>query len=153
MNIHIHTSQFNSVCPVWPQFRNRTKLIPRDRMANVINTRQMVTIVTLKINILTIIINVRRQKRKVSKFRKQILLFSFEPKNERFFLISALRIFNRSNQKIKGAYYVKYPHINIIKCIYFFDATHFLRLGQKSKNNFVRFLVQMRSRKFAFQMN
>ena len=28
--------------------------------------------------------------------------------------------------------------------------THFRSLGQKSKNNFVRFLVQMRTRQFAF---
>ena len=28
----------------------------------------------------------------------------------------------------------------MIKCINFFDSTHFQRLGQKSKNNFVRFL-------------
>ena len=30
--------------------------------------------------------------------------------------------------------------------------THFRSLGQKSKNNFVRFLVQMRTRKFAFEI-
>ena len=34
----------------------------------------------------------------------------------------------------------------------FFDLIHFKRLGQKSKNNFVRFLVQMRTRKFAFEI-
>ena len=55
-------------------------------------------------------------------FRKQIFLFTFEPKNERnCFLISALRIWNRSYQKIKvSTYNVKYPLINIIKCINFF---------------------------------
>ena len=38
---------------------------------------------------------------KVSKFRKQIFLFSFEPKNERnYFLISASK--NGSNQKSEG---------------------------------------------------
>ena len=31
--------------------------------------------------------------------------------------------------------------------------THFRSSGQKSKNNFVRFLVQMRTRKFAFWIN
>ena len=37
---------------------------------------------------------------KVSSFRKQIFLFSFEPKNKRnYFLISALRIKNGSNKK------------------------------------------------------
>ena len=38
---------------------------------------------------------------KVSKFLKQIFMFSFEPKNERnYFLISALASKNGSNQKI-----------------------------------------------------
>ena len=35
---------------------------------------------------------------------------------------------------------------------FFFDLTHFRSLGQKSKNNFVWFLVQMRTRKFAFEI-
>ena len=40
---------------------------------------------------------------KVSKFRKQILLFSFEPKNEQnYFLISALASEYGSNQKNEG---------------------------------------------------
>ena len=40
---------------------------------------------------------------KVSKFGKQIFLFSFEPKNEQiFFLISALASKNGSNQKNEG---------------------------------------------------
>ena len=34
---------------------------------------------------------------------------------------------------------------------YFFHLIHFRSLGQKSKNNFVQFLVQMRTRKFAFE--
>ena len=34
----------------------------------------------------------------------------------------------------------------------FFYLTHFRSLGQKSKNNFVRFLVQMRTRKFASEI-
>ena len=39
---------------------------------------------------------------KVSKFQKQIFLSSFEPKTEwNYFLISVLRIYNRSNQKMK----------------------------------------------------
>ena len=40
---------------------------------------------------------------RVSKFHKQIFLFSFEPKNERnYFLISALASKNGSNQKNEG---------------------------------------------------
>ena len=35
----------------------------------------------------------------------------------------------------------------------FFFLTHFRSLGQKSKNNFVQFLVQMRTRNFAFEIN
>ena len=43
---------------------------------------------------------------KVSKFRKQILKFSFAPKNERkYFCISALASKKRSNQKDKGTLY------------------------------------------------
>ena len=49
---------------------------------------------------------------KVSQFRKQISLFSFEPKNERnYFLISALKIENRSNQKIKGSVMLNTPYL------------------------------------------
>ena len=40
----------------------------------------------------------------------------------------------------------------MIKSLHFFDLAHFQRLGQKSKNNFVHFLVQMRTRKFAFEI-
>ena len=42
---------------------------------------------------------------KVSKSRKQILKFSFEPKNEqKYFCISALVSKKRSNQKIRALY-------------------------------------------------
>ena len=34
----------------------------------------------------------------------------------------------------------------------FFDLTHFKELGQKYKNVFVRFLVQMKTSKFAFEI-
>ena len=47
---------------------------------------------------------------KVSKFQKQIFCFSFPPKNEG----------NHS-----GFYCIRYPLINIIKCLYFLDLTHF----------------------------
>ena len=57
---------------------------------------------------------------KVSQSRKQILKFSFEPKNEqKYFCISA----------------------------------HFRELGQKYENIFVWFLVQMKTSKFAFEIN
>ena len=42
--------------------------------------------------------------------------------------------------------------IDIIKWLHFFDLTHFRSLGQKSKNNFIPFLAQMRTRKFAFDI-
>ena len=35
---------------------------------------------------------------------------------------------------------------------YFFDLTSFYRLGQKYKNIFIRFLVQMKTLKFAFEI-
>ena len=35
----------------------------------------------------------------------------------------------------------------------FFDLTHFRELGQKYKNIFLRFLVQMKTSKFAFEIN
>ena len=45
---------------------------------------------------------------KVSKFRKQIVLFSFEPKTEgNYFLISALASKKSSNQKTLSYNYVK----------------------------------------------
>ena len=43
-------------------------------------------------------------------------------------------------------------NINIIKCLHFLDLTYFFRLGQKSRNNFILFLIQMRT-KFAFEIN
>ena len=36
---------------------------------------------------------------------------------------------------------------------YFYDFTHFRELGQKYKNIFVQFLVQMKTSKFAFEIN
>ena len=48
-----------------------------------------------------LIILSRKEQLKVSKFQKQIFLFSFEPKNEpNYLLISALASKNGSNQKI-----------------------------------------------------
>ena len=35
---------------------------------------------------------------------------------------------------------------------YFFDLTSFFRLGQKDKNIFIRFLVQMKTKKFVFEI-
>ena len=46
-----------------------------------------------------------------------------------------------------------YHLANIIICILFFDLTHFRELGQKYRNIFVRFSVQMKTRKFAFEIN
>ena len=44
---------------------------------------------------------------KVSKFQKQIFLFSFEPKDERnYFLISALASKNGLNKKMKALYFI-----------------------------------------------
>ena len=37
--------------------------------------------------------------------------------------------------------------------IIIFDWTHFRELGQKYKNIFVQFLVQMKTSKFAFEIN
>ena len=45
---------------------------------------------------------------KVSKSRKQILKFSFEPKNEqKYFCISALASKNGSNQEKNANYYIR----------------------------------------------
>ena len=62
----------------------------------------------------------------VSKFQKQIFLFSFEPKNERnYFLNSALRIQNRSYQRLNESIMLNNPLIDVRKCLHFFDLTHF----------------------------
>ena len=42
------TSHRNSVWTFFPQWRNKTRLIPSERMANVTITKQMATMVTLK---------------------------------------------------------------------------------------------------------
>ena len=44
----------------------------------------------------------------------------------------------RSNEKIKMVN-IKYPLVNMIKCLHFFDLTQFQRRRQKSENNFVCF--------------
>ena len=46
-----------------------------------------------------------------------------------------------------------YLSSNIMICILFFDLIHFRELGQKYKNIFVKFLVQMKTSKFAFEIN
>ena len=57
---------------------------------------------------------------KVSKFRKQIFLFSFEPKNERNnFLIPAQASKNGSNQTMKALYYINYGIFNVIDTFIF----------------------------------
>ena len=53
--------------------------------------------------------------------------------------------------KNKCVYYVKYPLINIIKCLHFFDLTHFQRLGQKSKNSSVVFFGSNENKKIFFR--
>ena len=71
--------------------------------------------------------------------KRKSLLFSFEPKYERnHFFISALTSKNGPNQK---NYYINQGVFNIIDTFIFFYLTYFRSLGQKSKNNFVRFLV------------
>jgi hypothetical protein len=55
-------------------------------------------------------------------------------------------IFGASQKNDLKSYLV----VNTIEALPFY-LTHFRSLGQKSKNNFVQFLVQMRTRKFAFE--
>ena len=53
---------------------------------------------------------------KVSKFLKQIFLFSFEPKNERnYFLNSALASKMSQIKKMKALYYINYKVSNTIE--------------------------------------
>ena len=64
-------------------------------------------------------------------------MLSFEPKNEQnYFLIPALASKMGQMKKIKALYYINQG----------------VSFGQKSINDFVRFLVQMRTRKFAFEI-
>ena len=60
---------------------------------------------------------------KVSKFQKQILLFSFEPKNKRnYFLNSALASKMSQIKKTKALYYINLGVFNIIDTfIFWFD--------------------------------
>ena len=74
---------------------------------------------------------------KVIKF--QILLFSFEPKNEwNIFLISALANKKGQINEMKVLYYINYGVLKI-EAFGFFYLTHFRSIGQKSKNIFVLF--------------
>ena len=53
-------------------------------------------------------------------------------------------------KRMKAHYHIKQGVRNTIEALIFY-LTHFRSLGQKSKNNFVRFFVQMRTRKFALE--
>jgi hypothetical protein len=82
---------------------------------------------------------------KVSKFQKQILLFSFEPKKERnYFLISTLASIMSQIKKIIMRYYNR----GIIFLIWSILDPY----SRYQKINFVRFLVQMRTITFAFKI-
>ena len=71
---------------------------------------------------------------KVCKFRKQIFLFSYVPKNKRnHFLISARNDLKEVKSKSKGTFYVKCPLINIIKSLHFYVSTHFRSQGRNQK--------------------
>ena len=84
----------------------------------------------------------------MSRFQKQIFLFLFEPKNEEnYFLNSALVSKMFQIKQNEGT--LLYQLGGIQGIIYY--LTHFRSLGQKSKNNLVRFWVHMRTRKFAFK--
>ena len=57
---------------------------------------------------------------KVSKFRKQIFLFSFEPKKERnYYLISALDCKMGQIKKMNSLYYVNQGEFNTTEAIIF----------------------------------
>ena len=48
---------------------------------------------------------------------------------------------------------IDYVSSNMIICLCFFHLTHFRELGQKYRNIFVLFLVQMKTLNFAFEIN
>ena len=73
--------------------------------------------------------------------------------NEIFLGISALASKESSNQKTLLYNYVKQPLVSDIKCLNFFDPTSILEARAEIKNIFVGFLVQIRTRKFAFEIN
>ena len=91
---------------------------------------------------------------KVSSFQKEFLVSLFGTKIQILKMISALASKKCSNQKTLLYNYVKYPLISDIKCLYFFFWPEFFLVAMAEiKNNFVRFLVQMRTRDFAFEIN
>ena len=52
---------------------------------------------------------------------------------------------------MKALYYINYGVFNTIEALIFY-LKYFRSLGQKSKNDFINFLVQMRTRKFASEI-
>ena len=59
---------------------------------------------------------------KVSKFQKQIFLFSFEPKTKRnYFLNSALVSKMSPIKKMKALYYINQGVFNTIQAFFLFD--------------------------------
>ena len=62
---------------------------------------------------------------KVSKFQKQIFLFSFEPKHRtKYFNDICPKDLKWVKWKNKCLYCIKYSVIDKIKCLHFFDLTH-----------------------------
>ena len=67
---------------------------------------------------------------------------SFEPKNEQKYVCTSA-LASKVGQIIKIMAHSDYLSSNIIICI-FFDLIYFREVGQKYRNIFVRFLVQMK---------
>ena len=66
------------------------------------------------------IFSMRMYRLKVSKFQKQIFLFSFEPKNGRnYFLNSALASKMSQIKKMQVLYYINYGVFNTIEALFF----------------------------------
>ena len=63
--------------------------------------------------------------------------FIFQNTNKTIWQTSALEPKSGQIKKNKGIYYIKYPIMNVMKCIYFIDLTTLWELGQE----FVKFVV------------
>ena len=88
---------------------------------------------------------------KFSLFRKQILLFSFEPKTElNYFLISALASTNGWNHKNEGTLLHYLGDFNLIDTFISFYLTYLRCVGQISKKTH-SFLASNANKKICFQ--
>ena len=83
---------------------------------------------------------------------KSASFYLHQKMNKNIFVFLPYRLKRDQIKKIRALYTTNWRIFILTLLPYFFDMTSFYRLGQKYKNIYVRFLVQMKTLKFAFKI-